>query len=253
MSLLKTQKISKSFKALQVLKDVSLEVQENERHVIIGPNGAGKTTLFNCLTGFLPISSGKIFLQNQDISTMETHKRVGLGMSRTYQKNNLFWNLTVKENVYLAITSNKPYKYRFFKPLDSYADIRAEADELIEQWNLLERKDRIVSELSYGEQRVLEVMLAVALKPKVLLLDEPTSGMSPAETAHTTKLIQQLPRSMTMVIIEHDMDVVFSIADRITVLHHGELLLSGSPDEIRNNSLVQDVYFGGGALSHADD
>ncbi len=141
----------------------------------------------------------------------------------------------------------------FFKPLDSYADIRAEADELIEQWNLLERKDRIVSELSYGEQRVLEVMLAVALKPKVLLLDEPTSGMSPAETAHTTKLIQQLPRSMTMVIIEHDMDVVFSIADRITVLHHGELLLSGSPDEIRNNSLVQDVYFGGGALSHADD
>lgn len=108
------KKISKSFKALQVLKDVSLEVQENERHVIIGPNGAGKTTLFNCLTGFLPISSGKIFLQNQDISTMETHKRVGLGMSRTFQKNNLFWNLTVKENVYLAITSNKPYKYRFF-------------------------------------------------------------------------------------------------------------------------------------------
>ncbi|MEB3100567.1 ABC transporter ATP-binding protein [Ferviditalea candida] len=253
MPILRTEKLGKSFKALQVLQDVSLEIQESERHVIIGPNGAGKTTLFNCITGFLPITSGRIYLKQRDITSLEANERVKLGMARTFQKNNLFWNLSLEQNILLALTAGKSYRNKMIKLLSSYTELQEQKEELLTHWDLWNQRHRAVNELSYGEQRVLEVALALASNPKILLLDEPTSGMSPAESKHATQLIQNLPRSMTMVVIEHDMDVVFSIADRISVMHHGELILTGKPDEIRNNSMVQEIYFRGGTLKSAAD
>lgn len=251
MSLLKVDNISKSFNTLQVLQNVSLEVQPGERHVIIGPNGAGKTTLFNCITSHLPINSGAVYLEGKEISKIPSHHLVHLGMSRTFQKNNLFGSLTVEENLHLALAATRPYKYQVFHALSTYKDLKKETNEILEQWRISDRKDIVVSNLSYGEQRLLEVLLAMACKPKILLLDEPTSGMSPAETTQTSEMIQSLPRSTTLLVIEHDMEVVFAIADRLTVLHHGEVILSGTPEEIKNNELVKEIYFGGGAKAHA--
>ncbi|WP_445614093.1 ABC transporter ATP-binding protein [Geobacillus sp. YF-1] len=251
MSLLRVENISKSFKTLQVLRDVSLEVNHGERHVIIGPNGAGKTTLFHCITNILPIDTGAVYLDGKEISKLPAHHLVHLGMSRTFQKNNLFGDLTVEENIHLALAAKKVYRYDIFLPLTARSDIRKETNDILEQWEIFNRRHVKVKHLSYGEQRLLEVLLAMASNPKVLLLDEPTSGMSPAETAQTAAMIQKVPRSIALVIIEHDMDVVFAIADRITVLHHGEVVLSGSPDEIRNNEMVKEIYFGGGAKQYA--
>jgi branched-chain amino acid transport system ATP-binding protein len=251
LSLLKVDTISKSFKTLQVLQNVTLEVQPGERHVIIGPNGAGKTTLFNCITSTLPIDSGKVSLGDKVISNLHSSKLVHLGMSRTFQKNNLFGDLTVEENVHLALAATKEYRYQMFSPLTKHGDLKEETEALFEQWDISNRRNIKVNNLSYGEQRLLEVLLAMASKPKILLLDEPTSGMSPVETTQTAEMIQKLPRTVALLVIEHDMDVVFSIADKITVLHHGEVILSGSPEEVRNNEEVRQIYFGGGAKAHA--
>lgn len=251
MALLKVQSVSKSYKALKVLNDINLEVDAGERHVIIGPNGAGKTTLIHAITGVIPISEGRVFIDGADVTDMPSYTRVSFGMARTFQKNNLFEKLSVEENVHLAITACKSYKNGLLKSLSAYHDLLKETNELLMEWNLWDRRKKAINELSYGEQRLIEIILAIASKPRILLLDEPTSGMSPMETAQTTKLIQNLPRTISLLVIEHDMEVVFSIADRITVLHHGEVLLTGSPQEIRGNELVKEIYFGGGAVAHA--
>ncbi|MBM7588969.1 ABC transporter ATP-binding protein [Brevibacillus fulvus] len=252
MSLLKVEHLHKSFKGLHVLKDVSLAIGAGERHVIIGPNGAGKTTLFNCITGTLPIDAGTVTVNGQKISGLPAYTAVRVGMSRTFQKNNLFGSLTVEENVQLAVNACKPHRFHFLKPLARYTETVEETESLLKQWDLWERRSRVVNELSYGEQRLLEVLLALASKPKILLLDEPTSGMSPAETVQTTKLIQRMPRSITLLVIEHDMEVVFSIADRITVLHHGEVFASDTPGNISGDERIKEIYFGGGTLQHAE-
>lgn len=251
MSLLQVERLSKSYKSLQVLKNINLEVKPEERHVIIGPNGAGKTTLLHCITGIVPMNEGTVKLGGKDMSRSPSFARVSAGIARTFQKNNLFDKLTIEENLQLAIAACKPYRNRLFKPLIKYNDMLEEAEDLLLRWNLWERRKRVVNELSYGEQRLLEIILALASKPRILLLDEPTSGMSPAETIQTTKLIQSLPRSISLLVIEHDMEVVFSIADRITVLHHGEVFLTGSPDDIRGDERIKAIYFGGGVLEHA--
>jgi len=251
MTLVKVEGLSKSFKGLQVLKNVSLDLQPGERHVIIGPNGAGKTTLFNCINGNLIPNEGRVIVKDRDVTKLPPNTRVPLGMARTFQKNNLFGPLTVEENVHLAITATKPYRYGWFRPLAAYRDAMGEAERLLKEWNLWERRKRVVNELSYGEQRLLEILLALASGPDILMLDEPTSGMSPAETAQTTKLIQSLPRSISLLVIEHDMEVVFAIADRITVLHHGEVFISGPPEVVKGDEKVREIYFGGGALAHA--
>jgi branched-chain amino acid transport system ATP-binding protein len=251
MSLLTVKGLSKSFGKLEILKNVNLDIQPEERHVIIGPNGAGKTTLFNCITGVLPINSGSVMMEGKDLTQLPPYLRAQQGMSRTFQKNNLFLELSVEKNVALAVLAGKPYRRNMFRPLESYTDVFDEAHQLLQEWDLFDRKDRLVHELSYGEQRLLEILLALALKPRLLLLDEPTSGMSPAETQQTIKLIQKLPRSIALLVVEHDMDVVFAIADRITVLHHGEVFASGSPEEVRGNPQVAEIYFGGGALKDA--
>ncbi|MEX2462591.1 MAG: ABC transporter ATP-binding protein [Paenibacillaceae bacterium] len=252
MNLLKVGRLCKSFKELKVLTNVNLEVEAEERHVIIGPNGAGKTTLFHCIAGVLPIDDGLLTINGKNVNGLPSNTRISAGMARTFQKNNLLNSLTVEENLHLAIVACKSYRNRFFKSLTKYNDLLEETQELLSEWKLWDRRKRIVKELSYGEQRLLEIVLAIASKPRILLLDEPTSGMSPAETVQTTKLIQNLPRSISLLVIEHDMEVVFSIADRITVLHHGEVLLSGSPKEIRGDGRVKDIYFGGGALAYAE-
>lgn len=251
MSILRIKEICKSFKSLQVINRVSLEVEAGERHVIIGPNGAGKTTLFNCITGFLPIDEGAVYLEDKEISRMPSHKLIHLGLARTFQKNNLFGGLTVEQNIRLALTSRKKFRYQLFRPMSGYADLKEETEALLDQWGYAERRSVKVENLSYGEQRMLEVILAMALNPKVLLLDEPTSGMSVVETAQITEMIKRLPRTVSLLVIEHDMDVVFSIADRITVIHHGEVILSGSPEQVRNDEQVRKIYFGGGARAHA--
>lgn len=251
MSLLKVDSLVKSFKGLRVINNVSLEVQRGERHAIIGPNGAGKTTLFNCITGSLSSDAGMITIDEKKLNKLPAHTRVSLGMSRTFQRNNLFDKLTVEENIHLALTSCKSYRFRIWKPLLGHEDLLQDTEELLKQWDFWDHRKRQVDELSYGEQRLLEIMLALASRPSILLLDEPTSGMSPAETTQTTSLIQDMPRSISLLVVEHDMEVVFSIADRITVLHHGEVLLSGPPEEVRGDERVKEVYFGGGAKPHA--
>lgn len=246
MGLLTVEGISKSFKSLDVLKNISLDVQEGERHVIIGPNGAGKTTLFNCITGALAIDSGVVKIGEKVTSDLPLHQLVHLGMSRTFQKNNLFGQLSVEENIHLAITSLKPYRFNPLKRLSKYRDLNKETEDLLRQWGISESGQQKVDNLSYGEQRILEILLAMASHPRILLLDEPTSGMSPAETKQTAELLQKFPRSVTLLVVEHDMDVVFSIADKITVLHHGEVILNGVPKDVRNSDKVQEIYFGGG-------
>ncbi|WP_394233945.1 ABC transporter ATP-binding protein [Niallia oryzisoli] len=247
MSLLKVEALNKSYGSLHILRDVSFEVQPGERHVFIGPNGAGKTTLFNSITGALPISSGTIKIEEETISDLPEHKRVSHGMSRTFQKNNLFEEMTIEENLQMALLYGKSYRFQFLKPLFRYREIDREVNKLLEEWDIEDRRHVLVKNLSYGEQRLLEMLLAFASKPRLLLLDEPTSGMSPAETKQTIQVIQGLPKTMTLLIVEHDMEVVFSIADRITVLHHGEVYLSGKPEEIRGHEKVREIYFGGGA------
>jgi branched-chain amino acid transport system ATP-binding protein len=251
LSLLAVNGLNKAFSGLRVLRDVSLEVQPGQRHVIIGPNGAGKTTVFKCITGLLPVDSGLISIDGTDVTSMPAHSRVSLGLACTFQKTNLFSELTVEENLHLAVTARKPYRFQIWKPLSWYEDLQRDTQELLEEWDLWSRRKRRVDELSYGEQRILEVVLALASRPRILLLDEPTSGMSPAETAQTTNLIQGMPRSVALLVIEHDMDVVFSIADYITVLHHGEVFLSGPPEKVRGDERVREIYFGGGARPHA--
>lgn len=251
MSLLSVKGLYKSYGKLEILKNVHLDVQPEERHVVIGPNGAGKTTLFNCVTGVVPIDAGSVEMDGHDLTHLPPHLRAKHGLSRTFQKNNLFMELSVEKNVALAVLANKPYRHHPLKPLSRYTDVFDETHHLLKEWDLYDRKDRLVDELSYGEQRLLEILLALASKPKLLLLDEPTSGMSPAETQQTIRLIQKLPRSTALLVVEHDMDVVFAIADRITVLHHGEVFASGTPEEVKGNAQVAEIYFGGGARNHA--
>jgi branched-chain amino acid transport system ATP-binding protein len=251
MSLLGVEDIRKSFKGLPVLQGVSLEVRPEQRHVVIGPNGAGKTTVLNCITGLIPIDSGSVIIGDREVSRMPAHDRVALGMARTFQKTNLFSKLTVEENLHLAITSRKPYRFRPWKALSRYRDLRDETEELLTRWDLHDVRERKVANLGYGEQRLLEIVMALATRPSILLLDEPTSGMSPAETARITELIQEMPRSVALLVIEHDMDVVFSVANYITVLHHGEIFTSGPPEKIRGDEAVKEIYFGGSASPHA--
>ncbi|MBV8087600.1 MAG: ABC transporter ATP-binding protein [Chloroflexi bacterium] len=241
---LSLQGICKHFGALRAVDEVSLDVEPGERRAVIGPNGAGKTTLFHVVSGVLPPTSGRIGLFGQDATGLPIHRRIGLGMARTFQITNLFRNLTVEHNVVLALQALTPTKLSMFRPLNAYTELRHRAEELLDEWRLLDKRDALVRELGYGEQRAMEIMLAVCQKPRLLLLDEPTAGLSPAETAAATQTIRQLPRDMAMLLIEHDMDVVFDLCDSMTVLHLGQVLASGAPSAVRANPQVQEIYLG---------
>jgi branched-chain amino acid transport system ATP-binding protein len=227
-----------------VTEDVNLTVAPGERHVIIGPNGAGKTSLINQIGGQLQPNSGRILLQDRDITGLAPDRISRMGVARTFQRNNLFHNLSVIENIRLALEVRRGNPLNFFTAADRNKPLFEHAAGLMAQVHLDGEGARVARNLSYGEQRQLEIAVALAGEPELLLLDEPTSGMSPTETARMIQLIATLPRTLSILMIEHDMKVVFSVADRITVLYYGRVLATGSPAEIQANGQVREVYLG---------
>jgi branched-chain amino acid transport system ATP-binding protein len=244
VSVLRTDHLCRAFGSLVVTNDVNLTVNAGERHVIIGPNGAGKTSLVNQIGGQLEPSSGRIFVKNSDITGWSPSRVSRLGVARTFQRNNLFQNLSVIENLRLAVQARRGNPLDAFTPVRRLRDLIGRAEELMRRVHLGGDGARLARNLSYGEQRQLEIGIALAGEPDLLLLDEPTSGMSPAETGRMIELIASLPRSLAILMIEHDMKVVFSLADRITVLYYGEVLATGTPAQIQANRRVREVYLG---------
>jgi branched-chain amino acid transport system ATP-binding protein len=241
---LRVEEVHRRFGGLRALNGVDLSVGVGERLAVIGPNGAGKTTLFNIIAGDLAPTAGRIVFDGQDVTRHRPYDRAAHGLARTFQKNNLFLGLSVLENVRLAVQRRQGITFQVLTPAASYQDVLEETAEVLARLYLEERQDTLARDLSYGEQRQLEVAVALACRPSLLLLDEPTAGMSPAETVGMVNLIKTLPREVTLLIIEHDMDVVFAVADRISVLHYGEVLAEGSPQDVRNNPEVLAVYLG---------
>jgi ABC-type branched-subunit amino acid transport system ATPase component len=238
---IETSDLRREFGGIKALAGVSLKVAEGERRAIIGPNGAGKTTLFNVLTGELEPTAGEVRLAGENVTGRRPHELARRGVARMYQRNELFDPLPARDNVAIAVAAAAgPYR-----PLRSPpASELAAADELLERVGLGARGAVPARALSHGERRQLELAVALARRPRVLLLDEPTAGMSPAETARITELIASLDRSLTLVIVEHDMDVVFRLAEWITVLHEGKVIAEGTPAQVRGDTLVNEVYLG---------
>ncbi|CAB1063434.1 ABC transporter, ATP-binding protein 1 (cluster 4, leucine/isoleucine/valine/benzoate) [Olavius sp. associated proteobacterium Delta 1] len=244
MNILETKALYHDFSGLKVLFDVNLEVSEGERHAIIGPNGAGKTTLFNVITGTYHPSRGDVFFKGRKVTGFKPHKMVRRGMGRSFQITSTFSRLTAFQNIRMGILSKRDIRFNMFRMLNNMQDVTAETDEVLKRINLDGERDIPASQLSYGKSRSLEISMALATDPDLVMLDEPTAGMSVDETHTAVELIRRLTEGKTMVIIEHDMDVVFSLADRITVLHLGTILASGPPEEIRDNQAVKDAYLG---------
>jgi branched-chain amino acid transport system ATP-binding protein len=244
MNILETKGIYHDFSGLEVLFDVNLQVEQGERHAIIGPNGAGKTTLFNIITGTYRPSRGKIFYRGEDITDKKPHKLNRRGIGRSFQITSTFGRQTAFQNIRMGVLSKRGIRFNLFRKVNSLQDVTVETDEVLKQINLDGERDVVANLLSYGKHRSLEVSMALATDPELVMLDEPTAGMSRDETHDAVKLIRRLTEGKTVVIIEHDMDVVFSLADRITVLHHGEILAVGPPEEIRDNQEVKDAYLG---------
>jgi len=243
-NILELKGIYKDFEGLEVLFDINLGIREGERHAIIGPNGAGKSTIFNLITGkYLP-SRGKIYFKGQDVTGTSPFKLNRSGLARSFQITNIFRTMTVFQNVRNAVLSKNNIHYNMFSRLSNMAEISSQTEKMLGQIGLLDRKDAIAGELSYGQQRALEIGLTIATDPELILLDEPTAGMSSEETREAVKLIERVTEGKTLVIVEHDMEVVFSIASRITVIYYGEVLASGPPGEIRQDQKVKDAYLG---------
>jgi branched-chain amino acid transport system ATP-binding protein len=241
---LDTRVLSKYFGGLKAIHGISLEIEQGERRAIIGPNGAGKTTLFNLISGFLYPSSGRIFLFGQDVTNLPIHKRMVLGLSRTFQVTNLFPNLSLFDTILLGVQALNRAWFCFYLPIKNFREMMVQTESLLKEWNVWEKREVLIKNLSYGEQRQVEVILALATKPHFLLLDEPTAGLSAAETTLMISIIKRLPPDITIVLIEHDMDVAFEIADKITVLHFGSILAEGPLEQIRGNPKVTEIYLG---------
>ena len=241
---LELRSLCKSFGGLHAVRDVSFKIMPGDRKAIIGPNGAGKTTLFNVITGIYPVTDGRVLLFGQDVTKWPSHRRAALGMARTFQITSLFPRLTVLDNVLLAIKGLRPSKFVMWRVMSSYRDVYDKAETLLQSANFLDRKDTEVRYLSHGEQRQLEIVLGLASDPKILLLDEPAAGLSSGESAEMAEFLQGLDPKLAILLIEHDMDVVFDVADHISVLHFGEVLETGPTDQIRKSAKVQEIYLG---------
>lgn len=252
-SILKVDGIGKSFGGLNILNNINFEVNKGERIGIIGPNGAGKTTFFNLLTGDLNPSRGTLYYASNNITQFPNHKRAKIGIARTFQKNNLMHDLTVLDHLLLVLQRKRGLGKVWFKPRQEkqYPHIYQEAHELLQTWGLEEQTHVIVKNLSYGEQRQIEILLGIATEPKVLLLDEPTAGLSQVETDYIVDLFYKLPRDITILIIEHDLDIVFGLADRMIVLYNGEVLIDDEPEIVRKDHRVNEIYIGKGNPLHA--
>jgi branched-chain amino acid transport system ATP-binding protein len=243
--LLAADTLSRSFGALSALSRVSFVVMPRERRAIIGPNGAGKTTLFNVITGELAPTGGRILLEGRPIEGLSPHAVARRGISRSFQRNNLFAKLPVLENLRLAAAAGRPGTWDLLGGVERRRAPLDRAREVADVVGLASRLAAPAGRLSYGEQRQLEVGVALATSPRLLLLDEPTAGMSPEETQRMTRMLEALPREVTLLIIEHDMDVVGSLADQVTVLHYGEVLTEGTFDQVKADPRVYEVYLGG--------
>ena len=239
--MIEVRELRRAFGGVVALDGVSLTLSEGERRAVIGPNGAGKTTLINVLAGEIPPTGGSVGLGGQDITRLRSWQRARLGLAHVYQRTELFAPLSARENVALAVAARQgPYRVFRAPPRAEYA----EADAMLGQVGLAGREDMAVRALSHGERRQLELAVALAQRPRVLLLDEPTAGMSPLETARITALVAGLDRALTILIVEHDMDVVFRLADRVTVLHEGRVIADGTAADVRGDVRVHDVYLG---------
>jgi branched-chain amino acid transport system ATP-binding protein len=247
VTLLETRELGRAFGALQAVTDVSLRVEPGELRAVIGPNGAGKTTLFHLVSGLLAPTSGRVLFRGDDVTRLPAPARCRRGISRTFQITSIFPELSVLENVRIAVQLKAGGNFRLVGGRALLAASTLRARENLGSLGLLDRADEPAAMLPHGDQRLLEIAMAVAQEPELLLLDEPTQGLSPEDTAATVAVIRQIARArqLTIVLVEHDMDVVFDLADRISVLHFGRLLAEGTPDEIRANLDVQKAYLGG--------
>jgi branched-chain amino acid transport system ATP-binding protein len=238
--------LSKSFGGLDAVRDVDLKIFPGDRKAIIGPNGAGKTTLFNLISGVLPATSGQVLLFGRDVTRWPSHRRTALGMARTFQITSLFPKLTVLDNVLLAIGGLRRTKFVMWRFLSSYRDPYEKARRLLESAGYWERRDVEVRQLSHGEQRQIEIVLGLASDPRILLLDEPAAGLASGESREMAAFLKRLDSDLAILLIEHDMDVVFDVVDRISVLHFGRMVEEGATSEIRSSAKVQEIYLGTG-------
>jgi branched-chain amino acid transport system ATP-binding protein len=243
-NILETKGLHHDFNGLKVLFGIDLQIAEGERHAVIGPNGAGKTTLFNTITGTYKPSKGQVFFKGKDITGYRPHQLSRIGMGRSFQITSTFTNLTAFQNIRLAILSKDGVRFNLFRSVDKMKKVTEEAEAMLLRVGLINERNVPASMLSYGKSRALEISMALATDPELVLLDEFAAGMSRDETHTAVELIRKMTEGKTVVLIEHDMDVVFSLADRITVLHYGKILATGAPSEIRLNQDVKDAYLG---------
>ena len=246
MALLETENLTKSFGALSAVNGVSLAVEARTLHSIIGPNGAGKTTLFNLLTGTLRPTSGRILFDDKEITGTPAHRIAHLGLARSFQRTNVFPGFSLLDNVWVAaFACRRSWRGLMWRPAGRYPDLLEHARQALGDVGLLEQQNRLAREISHGEQRQLELAIALAAQPRVLLLDEPAAGLSPEETRRMVALVRTLKGRYTIVLIEHKMDIIMSVSDRISVMHFGSLIAEGTPAEIQRNPDVRKAYLGG--------
>jgi len=242
--LLRTENISLSIGGLQVLRNVNLEIEEGEITSIIGPNGAGKTTLFNVITGRIPPTKGKVWFKGKNITKLPAFQIARIGIARSFQINNIFQDMSVLDNVCIAAQTNFPFRCSIFSQVSKDLATSGKADEILDLIGLEKIKNKLARELSHGDQRHLEIGMSLAIEPDFLMLDEPTSGMSPAETASTIDLIRSIGRKVTICLIEHKMNLVMTLSKKIVVLNLGEVIAEGTPKDVASNDGVRRIYLG---------
>lgn len=243
-AILRIQELRKSFGPIEIMRGVNFELLPTERHAVIGPNGAGKSTLFHLISGNLAPSSGEILFKGQSIGGRSPQELNRLGLSRSFQITNIFPKLSVFENIRLAVMRPHGLQFNFWKRIDRDRRIREQTEQLLECVRLTARASTLAGEMAYSEQRSLEIAMTLASDPKVILLDEPMAGMSQEETEYTAELIREVTLNRALMIVEHDMDVVFSLSDRISVMVYGQVIATGTPDEIRRDPKVKEAYLG---------
>jgi branched-chain amino acid transport system ATP-binding protein len=248
---LRTEALVKRFGGITATDHVDLEVRHGARHALIGPNGAGKTTLINLMTGVLPVSEGRVMLDGRDITTLAPHRRVRRGLVRTFQINQLFHTLTPLETLAMVVSQQRGLGARWWDALGRHAGVAERCDELLERFRLTDVRLQPTGQLAYGKRRLLEIAIALACEPRVLLLDEPVAGVPAGEREELLQTVFDLPAAVSVLLIEHDMDLVFEFARRITVLVNGAVLTEGSPEEIAGDPQVREVYLGAGEGAHA--
>ncbi len=244
MEALKVESVSKDFGGVRALNDVSFRVELGERLAIVGPNGAGKTTLLNVLNGQQRVTSGRVYLFGTDITDTPIHRRAHSGIGRSFQITNLFPNLTALDSMLLALHGVRPSRLNVWRSNKAYPSLFAKARELLEPMQLWEKRHERVKAMSYGEQRKLEIALGLASKPKLLLMDEPSAGLTRAESAEVASIIRNLGPDIAVIVVDHDMDLVFDVADKIVVMHYGEIISEGHPDVIRGDPRLKEIYMG---------